>query len=175
MHSTSIPSPPATDSNSSTCRIVFNKKAFIDVVHLAKVGKVSQINIHLDHIGERSACAFHYRLDVLEHLNRLLIECCRHLSGLWIERSLTRHVDRVAGYDCLAIWTNRLWRAISRYFSFGSAAFSLSGLLASTVLPDPATTSALALVDLINFLRVILSLLLVSGNNLKQQINPSSD
>ena len=77
-----------------------------DLVDLGEVAQVSQEDVQLDDILERTACCFGHRLQVFKHLDGLGFEAFNQFHGFWVQRDLTGHVDGIASFDRLGISTD---------------------------------------------------------------------
>ena len=77
-----------------------------DLVDLGEMAQVSQEDVQLDDVLERTTSGFSYRLQVFEYLNGLGFKTFNQFHGFWVQRDLTGHVDSIASFDRLRISTD---------------------------------------------------------------------
>ena len=94
------------NTNGSTSRVWLLEVFAHDFVDLGEMAQVSQEDVQLDDVLERTACRFSYRLQVFEYLNGLGFKAFNQFHGFWVQGDLTGHVDSIASFDRLRISTD---------------------------------------------------------------------
>ena len=95
-----------SNANGGAGRIGLFEVGAHDLVDLGEVAQVSQEDVQLDDVLERTACGFSDRLQVFENLDGLGFKALNQFHGFWVQRDLTGHVDSIASFDRLRISTD---------------------------------------------------------------------
>ena len=65
--------------------------------------QVGEEDVQLGDVVQVAAGSLDHRLEVLEHLDGLLLEAFHQFHGLRVQRDLPGHVDGIAGLDGLGV------------------------------------------------------------------------
>ena len=77
------------------------------------MAEVSEEDVQLDDVLERTAGSFSHGLEVFKDLYGLGFEAFNQFHGLWVQRDLAGHVDGVARLDRLGISADGSWSFIA--------------------------------------------------------------